>query len=395
LYKRYLYLTAGTLVLLFVGLIYAWSIFVPPLQVAHGWDRSQTTHIFTFSMSIFCIGGILGGYLIRKKSAAFIIRCSAILMSAGFLVCANTSSLFMLYLAYGVICSLGVGLVYNAVLSTVVKWFPDKSALCSGVLLMGFGAGGFLLGQIANLVIESKGVGVAFLSLAGICLVVLMAASFLIFSPKENEVAATGKKTAQPKNDIAMKDMIKTKMFWLAFLWGMMSSGAALAVIGQASGMAQSDPILMVPAVAAFAVGVMNVSIGVGRVFMGILYPRVPKKVLMIAISGLFAVAALFLGAAVQTGTDALIYPGLILLGYGYGSVPAFGVAIIRETFGTKHYSVNMSVFNMHLIFSALIGSSVIGQIFSLTGNYLHIIVLTFGMAVFAVIFAGFMKVKE
>jgi OFA family oxalate/formate antiporter-like MFS transporter len=337
---------------------------------------------------------MLGGYIIRKKSAAFIIRCSAILMSAGFLACANTSSLVMIYLAYGVICSLSVGLVYNAVLSTVVKWFPDKSALCSGILLMGFGAGGFLLGQVANLVIERFGVNNAFLCFAVICIVVLMAASFLIFSPKENEVAAAGKKTAQPKNDIAMRDMIRTKMFWFAFLWGTFSSGAALAIIGQASSMAQSA-LFMAPAVAAFVVGIMNVSNGIGRVFMGILYPRLPKKMLMIAISGLFAVAALLLAAAVQTENATLIYPGLILLGYAYGSVPAFGVSIIRETFGTKHYSVNMSVFNTHLIFSALIGSSVIGQVLSLTGNYLHIILLTFGLSVIAIIFAGLIKTES
>ncbi|MDR2903466.1 MAG: MFS transporter [Clostridiales bacterium] len=390
MYKRYLYLAAGTLILLFVGLIYAWSVFVLPLEKLHGWDRAQTTHIFTFSMSVFCVGGILGGYLIRKKSAAFIIRCSAVLMCAGFWVCANTSSLLLMYLAYGVVCSLGVGLVYNAVLSTVVKWFPDKSALCSGILLMGFGAGGFLLGQVANLVIVSFGVNNAFLCFAVICIVVLTLASFLIFSPKENESAA-GKKAAQPKGDIATKDMIRTKTFWFAFLWGIFSSAAALAVIGQAASMAQSA-LFMTSAAAAFVVGLMNVSNGVGRVFMGLLYPRLPKKMLMICISGLFSVAALFLAAAVSLGLSGLVYPGLLILGYAYGSVPAFGVAFVRESFGTKFYSVNMSVFNMHLIFSALIGSSVVGQIFSMTGEYPHVLLLTFGLGIIAVFFAGKMK---
>jgi OFA family oxalate/formate antiporter-like MFS transporter len=314
-------------------------------------------------------------------------------MSAGFLVCANTSSLLGIYLAYGVVCSLGVGLVYNAVLSTVVKWFPDKPALCSGILLMGFGAGGFLLGTVASRVIDYYTVINAFIVFAVICIVVLMLASFLIFAPKENEVIHTNKKTAQPTEDIQAKDMIKTRSFRVAFMWGMFSSACALAVIGQASAMAETA-LEMSKIAAGFVVGVISVSSGVGRVIMGLIYARLSKKTLMICISALFSLSAVLLAVAIKAGVSVLVYPGVFLLGYAYGSVPSFGVSIIREFYGTKNYSVNMSVFNIHLIFSALIGSSLTGFVFGKTGDYMHIILLTFILSAIAILCASFMKPK-
>lgn len=391
--KRYLYLTAGTLVLLFVGLIYAWSIFVNPLEEMFGWQKAQTAHIFTLSMAVFCIGGILGGYIIRRKSAAFIIRCSAVLMSVGFLACANTSSLFGIYFSYGVMCSLGVGLVYNAVLSTIVKWFPDKSSLCSGILLMGFGAGGFLLGAVAGYAIRDFGVQNAFVIFAIICIVILILASFFIFTPKESEVIHTARKVEQPTDDVQTKDMIKTGKFWVIFLWGLFSSACALSIIGKASPMAQ-NALQMTAIVAAFAVGIISVFNGVGRVVMGFIYSKLSKKTLMIVISLMFLCSSFILMLALQTKNSLLIYPGFLLTGYAYGSVPSFGVSIIREYFGTKYYSVNMSVFNSHLIISAIIGSSLTGQIFGATGNYMHIVMLTMVSSVIAILFASLLKLK-
>lgn len=144
--NRTLQLVYGMFVLLFLGLIYAWSVFVTPLEQEFGWVRSQTSLISTFSMSSFCVGGFISGLVLRKRSPRFVLRMAAICMLAGFALASRTQNLWHIFLSYGVLCSLGVGFGYNVTVGITAKWFPEKPGLCSGLLLTGFGFGALLLG---------------------------------------------------------------------------------------------------------------------------------------------------------------------------------------------------------------------------------------------------------
>ena len=122
--------------------------FVAPLEAEFGWSRTQTSAVFTISMIFFCLGGIVSGIIIKKKTARFILTVAAICLCAGFCCASSIHTVGGLYIAYGVLCGTGVGLAYNCNISTVLKWFPDRAGFISGLLLMCFGCGGMVLGTL-------------------------------------------------------------------------------------------------------------------------------------------------------------------------------------------------------------------------------------------------------
>ena len=138
--NRWVYAIAGVIVLLFAGLVYAWSVLSTPIAAEFtAWTKAQLSLTFTLVMIFFCIGSLLCGLLSGRLSAKNAVRLGAALFLAGFFLASRCHSPLTLYLGFGVLCGLGSGLSYNAVMSTMVRWFPDKPGLISGVLLMGFG----------------------------------------------------------------------------------------------------------------------------------------------------------------------------------------------------------------------------------------------------------------
>ena len=148
--SRWIYVAVGCVVLLFSGLVYAWSVLSGPIaaEFPH-WSTAQLSLTFTIVMSFFCLGGLTCGALSARISPRIFLWISALLFLAGFLLTARMRSLPMLYVGFGVVCGLASGFSYNAVLGTVGAWFPDKQGLVSGILLMGFGLSSFLIGKLS------------------------------------------------------------------------------------------------------------------------------------------------------------------------------------------------------------------------------------------------------
>ena len=170
-------LAAGCIMFLFTGTIYAWSILSSPFPAEFGWTSAQLGLNFTIVMSCFCIGGLSGSFVTRRLSARVTVLIGAAMCFLGYFLCSRVTahSLWLLYLSYGGLIGLGVGFSYNAVLGTVMGWFPDKKGFASGVLLMGFGCSTLVMGNIAEILFRS-GIGwrATYLLLGAATLVVLL-----------------------------------------------------------------------------------------------------------------------------------------------------------------------------------------------------------------------------
>ena len=143
---RWLYAAVGTVILLFAGLVYAWSVLSSPIAAEFSqWTQSQLSLTFTLVMTFFCVGGLAAGLVAKRLHPKYNVWIAGLLFLAGFVLSSYTRSLLMLYLGFGVCCGFASGFVYNAVMSTVSRWFPDQQGLISGILLMGFGIGSFLV----------------------------------------------------------------------------------------------------------------------------------------------------------------------------------------------------------------------------------------------------------
>ncbi len=387
--KRWIYLIVGTIMLMFLGLLYAWSIFAGPFkEIYPSWTRSNLSLTFTISMISFCFGGFFSGKLIRRIKSKYIIIMAGVFLFMGFFglsrlnLSNQQASLKLLYLFYGVFCGSGVGIGYNSIIGSVNKWFLDKVGFASGVLLMGFGFGGMILGSIVNVLIKNIGLMNTFLVLAISIFTVLLSGAFILKVPGSDDLQHYIKKedtgaARHVKKDYTPGEMAKTNMFWFFFFWAILVSSSGLLVINSAALIATS---FGAPAVLGLMVSVFN---GLGRVFFGQIFDKFGffKSMVINNVLLMLAGTSLLLGAF--SSNIFLIFFGMLAVGTCYGGCPSIASSIIHTFYGAKNYSVNFSLANFSLIPAAIIGPMIATALYDKFGGSYSpnfIMIILFGL---------------
>jgi OFA family oxalate/formate antiporter-like MFS transporter len=384
--KRWVYLGTATLTLLFLGLIYAWSIFRTPLgELFPDWSISQMSLTFTISMIFFCLGGFAGGIMSKKSSVRVRFLISAVMLFIGFFAVSMlkpenpSGSLTMLYIFYGVFGGGGVGFAYNTVIGTLNKWFPDKVGLASGIMLMGFGLGGLVLGSVVNSMIGSMGILPVFKVLGIVIAVICAAAAFIIKAPTAEEGAelaqlaaasvkapANGSaKELSPSKDYTAGEMLRTARFWFFTIWAILLNSAGLLVINSAANISVA---FGGTAVLRMIVSLFN---GAGRIIAGNNFDKFGRKLATIVNNAFMLTAGILLTIGGMSGKYIFILAGLIFVGLAYGGCPTITSAYINRAFGPVNFPTNFSIANFSLIPAATIGPMISSVLFeSAGGNY-------------------------
>ena len=385
--NRWVYAIVGVIVLLFAGLVYAWSVLSTPIAAEFtGWTKAQLSLTFTLVMILFCIGSLLCGLLAGKLSAKNAVRVSAVLFLAGFFIASRCQSPITLYLGFGLLCGLASGLAYNGVMSTMVKWFPDKPGLISGVLLMGFGGGSFLIGKLYQ-AWTPAGIGgwrTSFVVLGIICCVVLAVCSFFFVAPGADFIVPAGKggrAVAAPREDIKPAVMLKRPAFWLYYVWAIAVSAAGLALISQASGVVWEASADQTAASVATIVGLISICNAVGRVLFGGMYDKFGRSLSMQLVNGLFILTSVVLLLAMSSRSVVVVIIGFVIGGLAYSGVTPTNSAFCRAYFGPTSYPVNFPLINSNLIFASF-GSTISGALYDASGSYSSTFFLIIGLAV-------------
>ena len=378
--NRWVYAIVGVIVLLFAGLVYAWSVLSTPIAAEFtSWTKAQLSLTFTIVMILFCIGSLLCGLLSGKLSAKMSVRIGAVLFLLGFFLASRTQSVAMLYIGFGVLCGLSSGLCYNAVMSTMVRWFPDRPGLISGVLLMGFGGGSFIIGKLYQ-AWTPAGIGgwrTSFVVLGIVCVAVLAVCSFFFVAP-----AAKSGKTAVKAADRDHKplEMVKKPTFWLYYVWAIAVSAAGLALISQASGVVWEASADQTAGAVATIVGLISICNAVGRVLFGGMYDKYGRSLSMQLVNILFIITAGVLILALSTRSIVVVIIGFVLGGLAYSGVTPTNSAFCRAYFGPTHYPVNFPLINSNLIFASF-GSTISGALYDASGSYNATFFLIIGLA--------------
>lgn len=391
--KRWFMLCIGTFVMLFSGVLYAWSILKVPLHENFGWQESALTLNFTLTMCFFCIGAFLGSILIKWIGTKMSIILSGLSVGAGFILTAflNGNSIFLLYITYGLLAGTGIGVAYNVVISTVNSWFPDKKGLCSGCLLMGFGASTLILGNVIAAFFENEKIGwqKTYIIVGLVIAVVLIISGILLKRPDPDMVfpEPKAKKNTVKENfearDYTTGEMVKRFTYWRAYLCLVFLTAVGNSVISFAR-----DLVLSVGATVSLAttlVGVLAVFNGIGRILTGALFDRAGRKYTMIAANIITILAAGTTLIAVSVSSLPLCVVGLCLTGLSYGSCPTVVSAFTAAFYGTKHFPKNFSITNSNLVFAAFI-TALNGNLLASSGGYLVPFMVLLGLAVVALL---------
>ena len=373
---RWFYLAISVVAMLFAGVLYTWSIIKAPLAKEFGWEASELALNFTLAMSFFCVGGLLGAQLSKRVGSRIALIVAGILAALGFILTASLrdTSVVMLYISYGVLASLGIGIAYNVLIATVSAWFPDKKGLCSGCLMMGFGASALILGNVANALFKSTlGWRFTYVVLGVALCVVLILAGLLLQKPDHQMVLPLPKITKTTKTedfdrqDYTSGQMLCRPSFWMAFICISFLAAVGSSVISFAKDLALS--VKAPESLAVSLVGVLSVCNGLGRILTGTLFDTIGRRKTMLFANGLAICAAAVTLLAVSIGSLPLCIIGLCLTGISYGACPTITAAFTSSFFGMKHLSTNMALMTFTVMGGSLI-ATVSNKILEVTGGY-------------------------
>lgn len=397
--KRNKLLVVSTVLLLFLGLIYAYSVLLAPLKVEFGWSVAQMTLVFALSICSFTLGSLAVGPLVRGKKNAVALLAGAAMLAVGFLGTASASgaaALYMAYAAYGVVASFGIGWVYNVVIPMVTSWFPDKCGFAQGVCLMGFGAGGFVLGPVATQlysVLPWRGALVGF----AIVFAMLVAGSAVVLKAPGDEDAAelsagADEAGAEAADDsfISSGQMLRTPTFWLlyAFLFMLGSIGMGITGIGRELPLSLGVSDLA----AAVVIGFVNVGSGVGRLSCGIALDRLGRGRTMRIIGCGGTVAPLVMIASLLSGSLAVQAVACFLTGMSWGAAVVTMPFVSRTEWGRANMAQNMAMVNTYSIFASLVGSFGAGMLYGACGSFLPVLGVMTALGVASVLLADKLK---
>lgn len=373
---RWFYLVVGIIAMLFAGVLYAWSILKSPLAVEFNWSTSELALNFTLAMSFFCVGGLLAAQLSKKAEHRIALITSGILSALGFVLTAYLSgaSVALLYVTYGVLAGLGIGIAYNVVIATVSAWFPDKKGVCSGCLMMGFGASALILGNVANSLFKSTlGWRTTYVILGVAICIIMILASLLLQKPTPETILPQPKVTSSSsvdefKNaDYTATQMLRRPSFWMAFVCISFLAAVGSSVISFAKDLASS--VNAAESLAVTLVGILSVCNGLGRILTGAVFDVIGRRKTMLYANILTIVAAGITLLAVSIGSLPLCIAGLCLTGISYGACPTITATFTSSFFGMKYFSTNMALMTFTVMGGSLI-ATVSNKVLEATGGY-------------------------
>ena len=338
--NRWLVAAAAVVVQICLGAAYGWSVFVGPLSAMTGWTLSQVSLSFTLAIACLGVGTIVGGLWQDRAGPRPVATVAGVLYGIGYLLAGFFSarhSLAGVYLGYGVIGGVGMGMGYITPVATITKWFPDRRGLMTGVAVAGYGAGALVMSPFAARSIAERGVPATFNLLGVVYLVMVVAAAQLYANPPAGwrpagwEPGVAGHKTVSA--DATVGEAMRTRQFWT--LWAMLflNVSAGIMIISQASPLAQQLARLT-PAGAAGIVGLISMFNGGGRVLWAWISDYIGRArvyVLLYAIQAVIFFALPSLDGVLPVGT-ALAIVGLCY-GGGFGTMPS----LTADFFGAKY----------------------------------------------------------
>lgn len=363
---------AGTLIMLLLGVAYVWGVYVDPLIEEFGWSSAQASWPFSVFLLAYTVGMIVGGRLQDKYGPRPICLIGAVLFGAGYFLSGLATNLIFLCITYGVIGGFGTGFAYVTPVSTVVKWFPERKGLMSGIVIFGFGAGAFIFSPLVSWIIKNYSWPLAFYSLGILFFVLTIVAScFMILPP--DEASEEQADESHVGKDYAPFEMLKTPGFWLAWLAWFLALSVGLGAMGHVVNYAIGTGVAAFWA--AFILSIVSVFNGLGRILTGAVSDKLGGLlVLAIACFGMAIASLLF---NFSSGLIWMFYSTAVLFGFAFGALLVLYPVITTELFGTEHIGVNYGILFSSYGIGGFVGPVVFGQLHDLTSSYNLVLLLS------------------
>ncbi|MFV0283604.1 MAG: OFA family MFS transporter [Castellaniella sp.] len=359
-FNRWMIPPAALAVHLCIGQAYAFSVFNGPMTKLIGiqqpapddWGLPALGWIFSLAILFLGLSAAFAGKWLEDvgpRKAMFVAACC---FGGGFIVSSigiSTHQLWLLYLGYGVLGGIGLGIGYVSPVSTLIKWFPDKRGMATGMAIMGFGGGAFIASPMSVALMEhfrtptSMGVAQTFMVMGVLYFISMLIGAYAIRIPApdwkpDGWTPPATQKAMISRNHVHIDEALKTPQFWLLWWALTLNVTAGIGVLGQASVMIQeSFRGAITPAAAAGFVGLLSLANMLGRFFWSSTSDYLGRKTTY----GIFFVLGAMLyflvpgmGASGNVALFVLFYAIIIsMYGGGFSTIPAY----LADLFGTRY----------------------------------------------------------
>ena len=386
-YKRWGIALAGVLLQMALGAVYAWSVFRVPLAKQFHWNISQVTLTFTIAIMVLGFAAFFGGLWLKQAGPRVVALTGGLLYSMGvFLAGFSNHGLWWLYMSYGVLGGIGLGLGYIVPVAVLLKWFPDKRGLMTGIAVGGFGAGALVTAPIATHLIQTVGVLKTFNYLGAAFLVATLISGYFMQNPPEGWapegwVPSAKQLVQKTARDFTLGEALKTWQWWALWMLLFLNTSAGISIISQESPMFQ-EFAKITAIVAAGMVGIVSIGNAIGRVFWAWVSDSIGRK---ITFAAMFAVQIMLFWALPSLHTvpivTAVSFAILMCYGGGFGTLPAFAA----DYFGSKNVG---SIYGLMLTawgFASAFGPLLIAHMRQSSGTYsggLHVIAVIMAFSI-------------
>jgi OFA family oxalate/formate antiporter-like MFS transporter len=362
-----------------LGAVYAWSVFRVPLARQFGWSISEVTLTFTISIFVLGISAFFGGLWINREGPRVVALTGGVLYGLGvFLASFSAHKLWWLYLSYGLIGGVGLGLGYIVPVAVLVKWFPDRRGLITGIAVGGFGAGALITAPVATELIQSVGVLSTFAYLGIAYLVVTVVAALFMQNPPEGWrpegwTPTHSEVSQRAGRDYTLVEALKTWQWYALWLLLFLNTFAGISIISQEAPIFE-ELVGVSAVVAASMVGVASIGNAVGRVFWAWVSDLITRRATLFVMFVLQVLLFWFLPNVTMISLMTIVtFIVLMCYGGGFGTMPAFAA----DYFGSKNvgpiYGLMLTAWGT----ASAVGPLLIAYMRQTTGSYrgaLHVI---------------------
>lgn len=371
--KRWLILAAGVFANTCMGAGYAFSVFKKDLIAMLKCTAPQATLAYSLSFAFLPIGMLLGGALSRKFGPRISVMAGGILFGMGVMLAGFAKNVCALYLTYGLMVSIGNGIVYATVIAVAVRWFPDRKGFASGSAVAALGVGAMIISYVAQSLVTQVGVQGA-LKLMGMSFAVIMvlAASLLAEPPKDFALAFSSgatKKSRQPAGpDVTWAQMLNQPVFWVLFVIYVCCTAPGLMMISQAKEVAEVlgklDAVLAVSLVGLLG----GIASAAGRLGWAAVSDKIGRLNVVTALVIITGAVMLVMPKAALSGQG--LWLSYLLIGLCYGGALGTFPSLCADRFGSKNIEINYALLFVSFSVASLLGPRMAALLKEASGGY-------------------------
>ncbi len=359
---------------------YTWTLFTGPLNQRLGTTLAEIQWTFSLLVILQTFLSPLQAYLVDRFGPRNLIAAGAILSGGSWVLASVVGSLQMLYLTYGVIGGFGTGIIYVGIIGLMVRWFPDRRGLATGLAAAGYGFGAFFTSFPIDSMIKSSGYQHTLL-VWGVVQGVLgvLAALGLRLPPEAGHPAAATQPETQSRRSYTPTEMLRSPVFWLLFVMMSMMSTSGLMVTSNVGPFAKefkvADVVVLgLMAALPLSLTLSRVTNGLTRPFFGWISDHIGREATMALAFALEGVAILVLFAFLANPVLFVVLTGLVF--FGWGEIFSLFPSTLTDTFGPKFAATNYGCLYIAQGIGSILGGPAAAFLKQQTGSWLTVFII-------------------